>query len=171
MNVSRVQFYTLGFVETYIGIKKQYDIPDGLLELEFTESIFIENVELLRTAVQELRQAGFSCAIDDFGAGYSSLNILKDLPVDVLKLDGAFFRSLKSNGRDKVVIQNIVHMAGELQMATVAEGVETLEQVNFLKDTNCDMVQGYVFARPMPEADFEALLDSLGDRAMPLAQN
>jgi len=69
------------------------------------------------------------------------------------------------------VIQNIVHMAGELRMATVAEGVETLEQVNFLKDTNCDMVQGYVFARPMPEADFEALLDSLGDRAMPLAQN
>ena len=163
VNVSRVQFYTLGFVETYIGIKKQYDIPDGLLELEFTESIFIENVELLRTAVQELRQAGFSCAIDDFGAGYSSLNILKDLPVDVLKLDGAFFRSLKSNGRDKVVIQNIVHMAGELQMATVAEGVETLEQVNFLKDTNCDMVQGYVFARPMPAEKFTERRRNPGD--------
>ena len=163
VNVSRVQFYTLGFVETYIGIKKQYDIPDGLLELEFTDSIFIENVELLRTAVQELRQAGFSCAIDDFGAGYSSLNILKDLPVDVLKLDGAFFRSLKSNGRDKVVIQNIVHMAGELQMATVAEGVETLEQVNFLKDTNCDMVQGYVFARPMPAEKFTERLRNPGD--------
>ena len=163
VNVSRVQFYTLDFVETYIGIKKRYDIPDGLLELEFTESIFIENVELLRTAVQELRQAGFSCAIDDFGAGYSSLNILKDLPVDVLKLDGVFFRSLKSNGRDKVVIQNIVHMAGELQMATVAEGVETLEQVNFLKDTNCDMVQGYVFARPMPAEKFTERLRNSGD--------
>ena len=163
VNVSRVQFYTLDFVETYIGIKKRYDIPDGLLELEFTESIFIENVELLRTAVQELRQAGFSCAIDDFGAGYSSLNILKDLPVDVLKLDGVFFRSLKSNGRDKVVIQNIVHMAGELQMATVAEGVETLEQVNFLKDTNCDMVQGYVFARPMPAEKFAERLRNSGD--------
>ena len=120
-------------------------------------------VELLRTAVQELRQAGFSCAIDDFGAGYSSLNILKDLPVDVLKLDGVFFRSLKSNGRDKVVIQNIVHMAGELQMATVAAGVETLEQVNFLKDTNCDMVQGYVFARPMPAEKFTERLRNSGD--------
>ena len=83
--------------------------------------------------------------------------------MDVLKLDGAFFRSLKSNGRDKVVIQNIVHMAGELQMATVAEGVETLEQVNFLKDTSCDMVQGYVFARPMPAEKFTERLRNPGD--------
>ena len=95
VNVSRMQFHTPDFVERYIKIKSQYAIPDGLLELEFTESIFFENVALLSSAVHELRRAGIKCAIDDFGAGYSSLNVLKALPVSVLKLDGMFFRTAK----------------------------------------------------------------------------
>lgn len=158
VNISRVQFYTPDFVETYIGIKDTYGIPDGLLELEFTESIFFENVELLNAAVRKLKRAGISCSIDDFGTGYSSLNVLKDLPVDVLKLDGMFFRTLKEDERAKIVIRNIMRMAGELNMATVAEGVETQEQVAFLETTGCDIIQGYVFARPMPVAEFAELL-------------
>ena len=162
VNVSRMQFHTPDFVERYIRIKSQYAIPDGLLELEFTESIFFDNVALLSSAVHELRRAGIKCSIDDFGAGYSSLNVLKALPVSVLKLDGMFFRTAKDDEQAKIVIRNIMRMAGELKMATVAEGVETHEQVAFLETTGCDIIQGYVFARPMPAAEFTELLAGEG---------
>lgn len=165
VNVSRVQFYTPDFVERYIRMKSRYAIPDGLLELEFTESIFFENVELLSSAVRELRRAGIGCAIDDFGAGYSSLNVLKALPVGVLKLDGLFFRTARDDERAKIVIRNIMRMAAELKMSTVAEGVETHEQVAFLETTGCDIIQGYVFGRPMPAAEFTELLAEMDGRA------
>ena len=165
VNVSRMQFHTPDFVERYIRIKSQYAIPDGLLELEFTESIFFDNVALLSSAVHELRRAGIKCSIDDFGAGYSSLNVLKALPVSVLKLDGMFFRTAKDDEQAKIVIRNIMRMAGELKMATVAEGVETHEQVAFLETTGCDIIQGYVFARPMPAAEFTELLAGEGGHA------
>lgn len=158
VNVSRVQFHTPDFEKNYIRIKDQYDIPDGLLELEFTESIFFEDVERLHAAVRTLKQAGFTCSIDDFGAGYSSLNLLKGLPVDTLKLDSAFFRAAKDDERAKIVIRNIIRMAGELNMVTVSEGVETRAQVAFLETTGCDIVQGYVFSRPIPAEDFTELL-------------
>lgn len=165
VNVSRMQFHTPDFVERYIRIKSQYAIPDGLLELEFTESIFFDNVALLSSAVHELRRAGIKCSIDDFGAGYSSLNVLKALPVSVLKLDGMFLRTAKDDEQAKIVIRNIMRMAGELKMATVAEGVETHEQVAFLETTGCDIIQGYVFARPMPAAEFTELLAGEGGHA------
>ena len=130
--------------------------------MEFTESIFFDNVALLSSAVHELRRAGIKCSIDDFGAGYSSLNVLKALPVSVLKLDGMFFRTAKDDEQAKIVIRNIMRMAGELKMATVAEGVETHEQVAFLETTGCDIIQGYVFARPMPAAEFTELLAGEG---------
>ena len=158
INVSRVQLYMPGFEKIYIQTKKHYAIPDGLLELEFTESIFFENVELLSSTIHTLKQAGFQCSIDDFGAGYSSLNLLKDLPVDALKLDGAFFRTVKDDARAKIVIRNIIRMAAELNMITVSEGVETMEQVAFLETAGCDIVQGYVFGRPMPVEAFSELL-------------
>ena len=172
-----MQFHTPDFVERYIRIKSQYAIPDGLLELEFTESIFFDNVALLSSAVHELRRAGIKCSIDDFGAGYSSLNVLKALPVSVLKLDGMFFRTAKDDEQAKIVIRNIMRMAGELKMATVAEGVELrragiswpilvlCEQVAFLETTGCDIIQGYVFARPMPAAEFTELLAGEGGHA------
>lgn len=158
VNVSRMQFSTPDFVERYIKIKSRYAIPDGLVELEFTESIFFENVDLLSSSVRELRRAGIGCSIDDFGAGYSSLNVLKALPVGVLKLDGLFFHTAEDDERAKIVIRNIMRMAAELKMATVAEGVETHEQVAFLETTGCDIIQGYVFSRPMPAAGFAGLL-------------
>ena len=165
VNVSRMQFYTPDFVERYIKIKSRYAIPDGLVELEFTESIFFENVELLSSSVRELRRAGIECSIDDFGAGYSSLNVLKALPVGVLKLDGLFFHTAEDDERAKIVIRNIMRMAAELKMATVAEGVETHEQVAFLETTGCDIIQGYVFSRPMPAAGFAGLLAGEEGRA------
>lgn len=157
VNVSRVQFYMPDFEKHYIQIKEQYNVPDGLLELEFTESIFFENVELLNATMHTLKHAGFHCSIDDFGTGYSSLNLLKDLPADTLKLDGAFFHTAKDDNRAKTVIRNIIRMAREMNMITVAEGVETWEQVEFLETAGCDMVQGYVFGRPMAAEDFAKL--------------
>lgn len=158
VNVSPIQFYETDFVPKYSEIKERYQIPDEYIELEFTESIFFENPEILTKVLEELKTHGFICSIDDFGSGYSSLNMIKDLPVDVLKLDGLFFRKGINGDRDKAVIKSVITMAKELTMKTVAEGVETKEQLNFLNLIGCDMVQGFVYSKPLPVEDFEQLL-------------
>ncbi|MCX7714362.1 MAG: EAL domain-containing protein [Clostridia bacterium] len=155
VNISRVQLHKQGFVNTYIQLKKDYKIPDNLIELEFTESIVYDNTDALIDIVNVLKKNGFLCSIDDFGAGYSSLNVLKELPFDILKLDGRFFKKGTSPRRDKIVVKNIVYMAKELEMKTVSEGVEEWEQVDFLRKIGCDMVQGYVYSKPIPIDVFE----------------
>lgn len=165
VNVSRLGLLQSDFLDFYIGMKDKYEIPDGILELEFTESMALNNNELFGKTIRALKESGFICALDDFGAGYSSLNVLKDLPIDVLKLDMLFFRKGTKRERERIVIRNIVAMARELDMETVSEGVELPDQVAFLKTTGCDLVQGYVFAKPMPVGDFESMI---GDDAKPL---
>ena len=160
VNVSRVQFYTPDFVNAYIQIKDEYEIPDGLVELEFTENMFFEDISRLSFIVGRLKHAGFRCSIDDFGSGYSSLNMLKDLSMDALKLDRGFFRTAQDSERARIVVRNMLNMADELRMLTVAEGVETEEQVKFLETSGCDIVQGYIFGRPMPAEEFDELLAS-----------
>lgn len=159
INVSRVQFYRLDFVKRYTKIKNKYEIPDGLLELEFTESIVLENIELLQKIVNNLKASGFVCSIDDFGSGYSSLNILKNLPMDVLKLDRLFFKNSDNTDRDKALIASVVTMARALKMKTVSEGIETWNQVNFLKEIGCDIIQGYVYSEPISRSRFEHLVE------------
>lgn|GEM_PF-872477 len=159
INVSRVQFYRLDFVKRYTKIKNKYDIPDGLLELEFTESIVLENIELLKKIVTNLKANGFVCSIDDFGSGYSSLNILKNLPMDILKLDRLFFKNSENTERDKALIASVVAMARALKMKTVSEGIETWNQVNFLKEIGCDVIQGYVYSEPISRNRFEHLVE------------
>ncbi|NCC86315.1 MAG: EAL domain-containing protein [Clostridia bacterium] len=159
INVSRVQFYRLDFVKRYTKIKNKYDIPDGLLELEFTESIVLENIELLQKIVTNLKANGFICSIDDFGSGYSSLNILKNLPMDILKLDRLFFKNSENTERDKALIASVVAMARALKMKTVSEGIETWNQVNFLKEIGCDIIQGYVYSEPISRNRFEHLVE------------
>ena len=159
INVSRVQFYRLDFVKRYTKIKNKYEIPDGLLELEFTESIVLENIELLQKIVNNLKANGFLCSIDDFGSGYSSLNILKNLPMDILKLDRLFFKNSENTERDKALIASVVAMARALKMKTVSEGIETWNQVNFLKEIGCDVVQGYVYSEPISRNRFEHLVE------------
>lgn len=155
VNVSRLCMLQPGFVERYIGIKNQYRIPDRCIELEFTESIAFDNHALFRSIVKEFQENGFLCSLDDFGAGHSSLNILKDLPMDVLKIDMLFFREGENAHRAREVVKGIVNMAKALHMKTVAEGVESLEQVEFLRRIGCDVVQGYVFSKPLPIAEFD----------------
>ncbi len=167
INVSRLQFYRLDFVKRYTKIKEKYDIPDGLLELEFTESIVFENLEILRKIVMSLKKVGFSCSIDDFGSGYSSLNILKNLPMDTLKLDRLFFKDSDNLERDKALISSVVTMSRALNMKTVAEGIENWAQVNFLKEIGCDIIQGYVYSEPIPHSRFTMLLEGNRRKEMP----
>lgn len=159
VNVSKIQFYNPDFIPVYASIKKQYGIPDGLLEIELTESAAFEHEEYLLQVVRELHDNGFLCSLDDFGTGYSSLGLLKDLPIDVLKLDGVFFRVSVDVNREHTILKYIIDMVKELNISTVAEGVERQDQIEFLKSVGCDLIQGFAFYRPMPMDQFEKVLD------------
>lgn len=163
VNVSRLGILQEDFVEYYAAVKNKYRIPDFLLELEFTESMILDDDILFRNTVLKLKEKGFVCSLDDFGAGYSSLNVLKNLPIDVLKLDMLFLKEGADTEREHIVITNIISMAKELNMKTISEGVETEKQVEFLRDAGCDIVQGYVFAKPMPCEEFKELLKERTD--------
>lgn len=159
INCSRMHLKDKRFLKSYQKISSRYKIPENLLEIELTESVVMENTEQLTKIIEDIHEAGYGCSMDDFGSGYSSLNLIQEIPVDVLKLDKIFFRnSKKDSKRMKSVVSSIITMAEALNMETVAEGVEYREQVDMLKEMNCDYIQGYVFAKPMPISDFEYLL-------------
>lgn len=130
-------------------------IPPELLEIEFTESIVLDNAGLLLRTVNALKQAGFACSIDDFGKGYSSLSLLKDLPADTLKIDRFFFEDGTDEEREWAIIQGVVDLVHRFHIHTVAEGIETPEQVRRLREVGCDYVQGFVFYHPMTQEDYE----------------
>ncbi|MGE4547952.1 MAG: putative bifunctional diguanylate cyclase/phosphodiesterase [Intestinibacillus sp.] len=155
VNVSRLSLFQSDFVERYTHIRRSYGLPDGLLELECTETVMVENIAKIGRVSAALRENGFLVGMDDFGSGYSSLNVLKDLFVDVLKLDMAFFQNGLTAQRDRAIVSSIIAMAKTLGMRVVAEGVEAFEMVSFLHQIGCDMVQGYVFSRPVPIDDFQ----------------
>ena len=160
LNISPVEITMPGFRDSYISIKDKYDIPDKLIELEFTEGIFFDNETLFKDVITDFHNHGFTCSMDDFGSGYSSLNILKDLPVDTLKLDKLFFRESNDTARDRSIIRSVVAMARSLNIKTVAEGVETLDVVNFLKLIGCTLIQGYIYSKPLPLTEFEEKLNT-----------
>lgn len=169
VNVSKIGMLSEDFVDFYGGVKEKYKIPDNILELEFTESVMFNDMVVFSDMVIQLHKRGFICSLDDFGSGYSSLNLLKNLPIDALKLDIMFFKKSEDIKRERIVLSNIVNMAKELQIRTIAEGVENVETVDFLTSSGCDMIQGYVFARPMPVNAFdELLLKKKGDPMEPV---
>ncbi len=154
VNVSRLELQQADFIRQYSQIKEKYGIPDEQIELEFTESLVFNNQFLFQSVVSDCKRHGFSCSLDDFGSGYSSLNILKSIPVDVLKLDRLFFEYEDNAERGRKLVKSILSMAKALNMKTVAEGIEQPEQVAQLREMGCDAVQGYVFAKPMPQEEF-----------------
>ena len=133
------------------------DIPPRSIEIELAESLFYNDMKSLSVLVSQIHHAGLSCSIDDFGSGYSSLNMLKDVKVDALKLDRVFFESGDNDERGKDIIQSVIKLAQALDLHTISEGVEERKQVEFLKEMHCDLIQGYVFAKPMPVPEFEQL--------------
>lgn len=156
VNVSRAHFALEGLAEHISRLVDSYGPKHEHIELEVTESAFFDDKDVLINTVKQLRVYGFSISMDDFGAGYSSLNSLKDIPLDVLKLDGEFFRGGDENGRGAVIVKEAIRLARELDMRVVAEGVERREQVDFLVSLGCDMIQGFYYAKPMPVKEFEA---------------
>ncbi|MGF7141594.1 diguanylate cyclase (GGDEF)-like protein [Anaerotaenia torta] len=155
VNISRLHFANAHLAEIIAEIVDSYGIPRNLIELELTESAFLQNKQMLINTVIRLKEYGFLVSMDDFGAGYSSLNSLKDLPLDTVKLDGELFRITEEVERGLCVIRNTITMAKDLHMKVVAECIETREQVEFLCKVGCDIIQGYYFAKPMPAEQFE----------------
>ncbi len=156
VNLSRNHLSDPQFLERFEAIQKKYGVASSLLEFELTETVVFENLELLKNVIEQIHAAGFQCSMDDFGSGYSSLNVLKEIPVDILKLDGVFFDK-EGDPRGNDVVESAIELARKLGMKTVAEGVETFSQVEFLKNAACDMVQGYVFSKPLSIENFEIL--------------
>lgn len=129
-----------------------------MLHLEITESAYTDNPEQIINTVDELRNKGFIIEMDDFGSGYSSLNMLGEMSLDILKLDMKFIRNQMAKPAERSLLQGIIDMAHALNLKVVAEGVETVEQKERLRSLNCDIAQGYFYAKPTPAADYEKLL-------------
>lgn len=155
VNVSRANFTKEDLAEHICQLVDGYGADHAFIELEVTESAFFGDKNILQRTLKELKGYGFRISMDDFGAGYSSLNSLKDLPIDVLKLDMEFFRGEDAEKRGEIVVQGTIRLAKNLKMEIVAEGIENQEQVDFLAEQGCDMIQGFYFAKPMPVAEFE----------------
>lgn len=155
VNVSRAHFAREDLAEHICSIVDKYQVPHQVIELELTESAFFDDKNVLLQTVKKLRTAGFIVSMDDFGAGYSSLNSLKELQLDVLKLDADFFRGADVQERGLLIVSEVIDLAKKLNMKIVAEGIESREQVDFLTEQECDLIQGYFFAKPMPICEFE----------------
>jgi len=163
VNISRISMYNPKIVEEIHELVLKYDIPPELFQLELTESAYTTNPNAIKEAMSRLREYGFTILMDDFGSGYSSLNVLKDIEVDMLKLDMKFMSAGDNKKRSESIIENVVRLAKDLDLPVIVEGVEEKEQVDFLTSIGCEYVQGYYFARPMPVEDYEAL--AWGDQA------
>ena len=155
VNVSRAHFAESDLAEQIRDIVDAEGAPHDLIEIELTESAFFDDKNALIGTIERLKRYGFAVSMDDFGSGYSSLNSLKDMPLDVLKLDADFFRGDADNERKEIVVGEAIRLARNLNMRTVAEGVEDKDQVEFLASQGCDMIQGFYFAKPMPAEEYE----------------
>lgn len=165
VNLSSRQFRDAGLVRLVADILHESGLPPPCLELELTESLVMHDVELAIATMQELKAMGVKLAIDDFGTGYSSLAYLKRFPVDVLKIDQSFVRDIARDSAGASMVAAIISLAHELGLRVIAEGVETAQELAFLRSRGCDEVQGYLYSRPVPAADFVRTLETL--RAAP----
>ena len=160
VNVSVVDLYSGSLYDRLVSLVEKYQINPALLELEITESAYAENMHQLIKVVDKLRSFGFTILMDDFGSGYSSLNMLKDINVDILKLDMRFLAdNFNGRGRSAEILESIVHMAKWLNLFVIAEGVENQQQRDFLLSIDCHYAQGYLFYKPMPASEFDELLE------------
>ena len=158
VNVSRVDMFGDNLLEELDGLISEFGLEHNDLKLEVTESAYTEDSEHIIDTVTRLRDRGFYIEMDDFGSGYSSLNMLSNLPIDALKLDMQFIRNAFKNGKDTRMVEIVLEIADSLNVPVIAEGVETDEQLFTLKSMGCEVVQGYYFSKPVPASDFEKFL-------------
>nr|WP_314642222.1 EAL domain-containing protein [uncultured Pseudomonas sp.] len=161
VNVSAIDFRQRGFVEGIEQVLKQTGLDPSLLELEITEGVLMQNVDATVTALNRIKAMGVRLAIDDFGTGYSSLSYLRRFPIDVLKIDQSFIRGLSRDINDAALVSAIISLGKSLKLTIIAEGVETLEQLDFLKAHQCEEGQGYYFSKAVAPDDFVHYLTSV----------
>ena len=165
VNVSRVDIFNPLLSEILTGIMRTAGLENGELLLEITESAYTDNSERIIDTVSSLRQMGFRIEMDDFGCGYSSLNMLTSLPIDALKLDMKFIHNICVSPKDLRLVEIMIEIARLLEVPVIAEGVETAEQMELLKNAGCDIIQGYYFSRPLPPEDFAKLMEKEKENA------
>ena len=160
VNVSRTHIGTSDFLPRLMELADRDEVPRELLELELTETALGGKQQNIVDFIRACKHAGFPISIDDFGSGYSSLNLLKEMPVDVLKIDREFLNETDESQKSSVIVEQVVEMATKIDIRTLCEGVETKEQAAFLKQIGCNMAQGYLYSKPVPEETFEGMLES-----------
>jgi len=158
VNLSALQFRRAGLTETVARVLRLSGLPPHLLELELTESILLQDVENNLDTVRQLKALGVRLSIDDFGTGYSSLSYLKRFAVDRLKIDRSFVRDISTDPDDAAIVRAVIQLARSLRLGIIAEGVETHEQLAFLREEGCQEVQGFLFSPPLAPHAFEAFL-------------
>jgi len=156
VNISPKDFYFIDVTAEIIKLVKEYDIPPSMLRIEITETVMMTNVDEKMNILNDLRKNGFIVEMDDFGSGYSSLNMLKDMPVDVLKIDMKFLSKSNDESKARTIIQNILKLSEDLGISSLTEGVETKEQFSMLSDMSCKLFQGYYFSKPISVEEFES---------------
>lgn len=158
VNISRYHIKYNDLEAVFTRLINKYNISSSMLTLELTESLFLDNPEALNRVMSGLQRLGFKLEVDDFGAGFSSLNMIRNITVDTIKMDKDFLDNEIATEKGKIVVNHTIDMAKDLNLQVVAEGVETKEHVEFLKNSRCDVAQGYYFAKPMPLEEFDKLM-------------
>lgn len=158
VNFSKQHLMHQEVAERICNIIDFWKIPHNFIEIEFTETSIAEEKELLSNTIAVLKEKGILVSVDDFGSGYSSLNLLQDFNFDVLKLDKSLIKTIVENNRARIVIANVINMANALNMSIIAEGVETKEELMTLKNLNCNVIQGFIFDKPLSVEEFEQRL-------------
>lgn len=163
VNVSRVQLTNRNLVKNIVTTVGEYEIPFAYIDLELTESTAFDNMNHLLVTMNQIKRAGFTLSMDDFGTGYSSLGLLRQMPLDILKLDKTFVDGYVDEKceKERLMIQDIINMAHHLEIKVIAEGVETKLQKDMLKNAGCEIVQGFYYSKPIPIEEYEALLQKL----------
>ncbi len=155
INLSKLHFYYDNLVTDIIKEFDSYDISPEYIEFEVTESVFFEEAQLIISKIEKLRERGFRVSVDDFGAGYSSLNLIGILPVDIIKLDKGFIKNSLGNNKGKNIIKGLISILNEIDMEIVCEGIETREEEKIVYEFGCDSMQGFLYDKPIPVEDFE----------------
>lgn len=167
VNVSRVNLYNPNLSKIIIELTRKYDVDPKYFNIEITESVYTDDNVMIDDITSQLRNNGFTILMDDFGSGYSSLNVLKDVQVDMLKMDMMFMFKAKYDGRAETIISSVIRMAKWLNIPVIAEGVDRAEQVEFLKSVGCDYIQGFYYSKPLPAAEYEKLISDQEEQPVP----
>ena len=160
-NFSRMHFVKSGFAEKFAAVLEKYNIPKDLIEIEITETLVVEELQhnMVKKTLEVIKEKGFRLSIDDFGAGYSSLGVFEQIPASVIKLDRSFLLNQEDRDRQVKIMRGIVKLTKELEAQVVCEGVENENDVELMREIGAHVAQGYYYSKPIPEKDFEELLD------------